>query len=112
MPGDTPSSSRRDSPPQRLLKADAERAEERWGWQQHVGDLAVNVAGGVATWVFANTTVLADMLIGLEVGEVQFLSAPWWPAHTLADYDSRFGDLLTSIEVRPDPGGVEVAFRF
>ena len=114
MPGDTPEQQQeRLAAAERLLKADAERAEERWGWQQHVGNLAVNVAGGVATWAFANTTdAVADTLIGLAVGEVQILSAPWRPARTLADYDSRFGGLLTSMEVRPGPGGVEVAFRF
>jgi len=114
LPGETPEQQEeRLAAAERLLKADAERAEERWGWTQHVGNLAVNLAGGAAILAFGSkSSALTDTLIGVAAGEVQILSAPWEPAHSLADYRSRFGGLAASMELRPRPGGLELAFRF
>lgn len=114
MPGDTPEQQEeRLAAAERLLKADAERAEERWGWQQHVGNLTVNLAGGAVILGFGSkSSALTDTLIGLAAGEVQILSAPWEPVRSLGDYRSRFGGLAAAMELRPRPGGLELAFHF
>lgn len=114
MPGDTPEQQEeRLAAAERLLKADAERAEERWGWAQHVGNLAVNLAGGAVILGFGSkSSALTDTLIGLAAGEVQILSAPWEPVRSLGDYRSRFGGLAAAMELRPRPGGLELAFHF
>ena len=83
------------------------------GLHRAVGNVAVNFSGGAVILGFGSkSSALIDTLIGIATGEVQIFSAPWAPAHSLADYRSRFGGLAASMELRPRPGGLELAFRF
>jgi hypothetical protein len=114
MPADTPEQRQAQlAAAERLLNADAARASERWSVLGHLGNLAMNLAGGaVILGTGDSRDALIDAGVGILAGELEIFTAPWEPLRSLADYHSRFGGLAAAMELRPRPGGLELTFRF
>ena len=102
------------------LHAAAIRSQLRSGWLLHLGNLALNLAGGAALLAI-DAPGQAALSAGLDtlVGEAQLWSAPWRPSQDWEDYE-RF---VTSGQASPTPssahwrimpttGGLAFAVKF
>jgi hypothetical protein len=114
MPGNTPEQRQAQlDAAERLLARSAARATQQRSLIEHIGNVGINVFGGAAILGFGDPRdALIDTVTGIAMGELMIFTAPWAPVRSLAEYRSRFGGLASAMQVRPRPGGLEVAFRF
>lgn len=72
---------------ERTLHETALRSEQRKQWLVHLGNLGLNLAGGIALFALGDPEK-AGLSIGVDtaVGEVQILTQPWKPEKDWADY--------------------------
>jgi hypothetical protein len=75
-----------------LLYAAAEEAQdERRGWVNHIGNLALNLIGAVVVAEgFDESSGWGSGALGLVVGEIQIWSYPWHAEHTVREYERLF----------------------
>lgn len=72
-----------------LLRANAERAEERTSWTMHAANLGINAAGGVIIGVLGNPKDAALSAAGNFVGGIAYLlTQPAGPARDWRDYQA------------------------
>ena len=103
---------------EQLLHDAAVRAEERHSLFMHLGNLGLNLAGGIALFALGDPGDAA-MSVGIDtaVGEGQIWSQPWTPAADWADYE-RFirgappAARHTSWRIAPAGRGLSLAVRF
>ena len=114
LPSDTPEQRQAQlDAAERLLSLDAAHATEQRSLIEHIGNVGINVFGGAVILGFGDPRdALIDAATGIAMGELMIFTAPWAPVASLAAYRSRFGGLATAMQIRPWPGGLEVAFRF
>lgn len=95
-----------------LLKANAERAEQRWSEKAHLANVGVNLAGGAIVWgLGAPSDALISTIVGIAVGTANIMSAPWYGDKDLAEYNARFGGATTrgwDWKIVPTMGGAAV----
>ena len=114
LPGDTPEQRQAQlDAAERLLARSAARAAEQRSLIEHLGNVGINVFGGAVILGFGGPRdALVDTATGIAMGELMIFTAPWSPVRGPADYRRHFGGLAAAMQVRPWPGGLEVAFRF
>jgi hypothetical protein len=63
------------------------RAESRWAWQRHAGNLAINGAGAaIIAGLGGNSAALESGLVGVTVGTIMAFSMPWRGVDDAEDY--------------------------
>jgi hypothetical protein len=77
---------------EQLLYAAAEDAhEERRGWVNHVGNVALNLIGAIVVAEgFDESSGWGSGALGIVVGEIQLWSFPWHAEHTVREYERLF----------------------
>jgi hypothetical protein len=102
-----------------LLRANAERAEERTSWQMHAANVALNAAaGGLIAGFGRPSDGLIAFATGTAGGVVNILTQPSAPAADWQEYRARFGNgtanpetLSLAIAPLPDRGAM-LAVRY
>ena len=75
-----------------VLQSVAKRAEQRWDWRAHAGNIGLNAAGAGFIFGFGRESDAWESLgIGIGVGTIQILSAPKRGIQDLNDYETKFG---------------------
>jgi hypothetical protein len=75
-----------------ILQNVAHKAEERWNWKAHAGNIGLNLIGAGFILGFGHATDAAESFgVGVVVGTAHILSAPKRGIQDLEDYQSRFG---------------------
>jgi hypothetical protein len=75
-----------------VLENVARRAEQRWDWKAHAGNVALNLAGAGFIFGFGKDSDAWESLgVGIGVGTLNILSAPKRGIQDLSDYETRFG---------------------
>lgn len=75
-----------------LLKRNAERAETRWGWKEHLGNAVLaGAAGGIVAWQGEEGHALEVGLTGFLGGVAKLLTQPWAPEGDWEDYKRMTG---------------------
>jgi hypothetical protein len=102
---------------ERQLFVNAARAEQRYSLRRHLEGVTTNVIGGAVIWAFGSSSdAVVSTLSGIAVGELQIWTQPWRATGDLEDYRNRFtnGSVMGDAgwQLRPRPGGVELALRF
>jgi hypothetical protein len=107
---------------ERALAANAEATNAFGPWYAHLINLAVNGAAGLFIGLRYNAWDKAALStgIGLAIGEVNILTAPWEADDDLEEYQQRFGarpGMPTaaagpSLMLAPAPGGLGIGLRF
>jgi hypothetical protein len=102
---------------ERQLFVNAARAEQRYSLRRHLEGVTTNLIGGAVIWAFGDSSdAVVSTLSGIAVGELQIWTQPWRATGDLEDYRNRFTDGSPvgagDWELRPRPGGVELALRF
>ena len=70
----------------------AKRAERRWNWKSHAGNIGLNLAGAAFTFGFGRDSDAWESLgVGIGVGTLNILSAPKRGIRDLNDYETKFG---------------------
>lgn len=104
-----------------ILKRNAARADDRYGWQVHVGNVLLNFAGAGAIWATGGGTgeALLSAFSGIAGGELQFWTEPGGPRSDWKDYRHLTGGPTMNVSEGPRhwglvaiPGGVAVAGTF
>jgi hypothetical protein len=74
-----------------LVAEIVERAESRWTWPRHTGNVALNLAGGAFIWGFDDVREAAVSTgVGILVGEIMIFTTPWRIDADVADYRQHF----------------------
>jgi hypothetical protein len=100
-----------------LLRID-ERARERKHWLPHVGNVAINLAGGGVILGLGDATDAAiSTAVGIAAGEIMIWTMPWRGESDLADYKGRFETTTpqkpqVSWWLAPRIGGASLEVRF
>ena len=105
---------------ERLLAGNAKDCDARFNWVAHVGNLGLNLIGGLTVWLVSDniSKALESAGVGFAVGEVQIWSQPWGAKSDLKDYRAQFPAARprASWSVQPSAGagglGAAAAFRF
>ena len=97
------------------LKRNAERAEQRWSWQRHLGNAAINAAAGGIVAGLGEEGAAFNVGISGFIGGVAFLlTQPWNPDDDWEDYQKLSGGSTSELDVdvfvaaQPDGGGLAV----
>lgn len=102
-----------------ILERNAARADDRYSWQVHLGNVLVNFAGAGAIWATGGGTgeALISAFSGILGGELMFWTEPGQPVRDLADYEKLTGGM--SMSAAPSewrlvaiPGGLAVTRTF
>lgn len=105
-----------------LLYEAAARSAQRTAWPMHLGNIALNLVGGVVLLARDNAG-LAALSFGVDaaVGEVQILSQPWQPRTHWQEYQRTLAGNADGVvppqhrgawRLAPAPGGLALAFDF
>jgi hypothetical protein len=107
---------------ERALAVNAEATNAFGPWYAHLINVAVNGAAGLFIGLRYNAWDKAALStgIGLAIGEVNILTAPWEADDDLAEYQQRFGarpgmpsaKTGPSWTLAPGPGGLAFGARF
>ena len=102
---------------ERQLFVNAARAGQRYSLKRHLEGVTTNLIGGAVIWAFGSSSdAVVSTLSGIAVGELQIWTQPWRATGDLEDYRNRFtnGSVMGDAgwQLRPRPGGVELALRF
>jgi hypothetical protein len=101
---------------EQVLEAVARRAEQRWDWRAHAGNVALNLAGAGFIFGFGKDADAWESLgVGIGVGTAQILTAPKRGIQDLADYETRFGmrsASRVSWTIVPTAGGAAFMLTF
>lgn len=78
---------------ERILRTNARDEGQRRSWLRHLGNLAVNVAGGLIVGLVHHDWRIAGLstAVGIGGGEAVIWSQPWRAPGDWADYEARFG---------------------
>lgn len=102
-----------------ILERNAERANDRYGWQVHVGNVLLNFAGAGAIWATGggDSEALISAFSGIAGGELMFWTEPEQPRRDLTDYNRLTGGMTMSEAPREwhfvaIPGGLAIARTF
>jgi hypothetical protein len=102
-----------------ILERNAERANDRYRWQIHLGNVLLNFAGAGAIWATGGGTgeALISAFSGIAGGELMFWTEPEQPRRDLRDYRNLTGGMTMSEAPRDwhlvaIPGGLAVARSF
>jgi hypothetical protein len=104
-----------------ILKRNAARADDRYSWQVHLGNVLLNFAGAGAIWATGGGTgdALISAFSGIAGGELMFWTEPSQPVRDLEDYKKLTGGMSMSVSAAPAqwrlvaiPGGLAVAAKF
>lgn len=96
-----------------LLENASREAAERFNPRRHAAVVIVNLIGGAAILGFGDAADAAvSTLTGIAVGEAQIWSQPWRADRDLREYQERFPQERIGLELRPRPGGFELALVF
>jgi len=96
----------------------AKRADERYRWLPHLGNLATNLAGMAVLFGVADTRhALESAGVGIFMGEVMIWTSPWRGADDVEEYESAFDaglpkDPEVTWSLIPTPGGGAIQVRF
>jgi hypothetical protein len=75
-----------------VLQSVAKRAEQRWNWKSHAGNVGLNLAGAAFTWGFGrDSDAVKSLGIGIGVGTLNIFTAPKRGIQDLDDYETQFG---------------------
>jgi len=75
-----------------ILQAVAKKAEERWNWKAHAGNVGLNLVGAGFILGFGHASDAAESFgVGVAVGTAHILSAPKRGTQDLDEYAMRFG---------------------
>ena len=76
-----------------ILERNAKRADDRYGWQVHLGNVLLNFAGAGAIWATGGGTgeALTSAFAGIAGGELMMWTEPGQPRHDFADYQNLTG---------------------
>jgi hypothetical protein len=99
---------------ERQLFVNAARAGQRYSLKRHLEGVTTNLIGGAVIWAFGSSSdAVVSTLSGIAVGELQIWTQPWRATRDLQDYRNRFTtEAAAAWQLRPRPGGVELALRF
>jgi hypothetical protein len=102
---------------ERLLVANAARADSRYSWRRHLEGVTTNLIGSAVIYAFGDSKdALVSALSGIAVGEAQIWSQPWRATGDLNDYRAAFPTTMASRgiewQLRPTLNGAELAFRW
>jgi len=102
-----------------ILMRNAERANARYGWQVHAGNVLLNFAGAGAIWATGGGTseALTSAFAGIAGGEAMIWTEPGQPRRDLLDYQnltggSTFAEVPRAWRLVAIPGGLAVARDF
>jgi len=116
LPSATPHDRRRQlAAAERLLARAEARTRTRWHWAPHLGNLALNLAGGGIVWALGERGgAISSSLVGIAVGEAMIWSEPTRARVDAAVYRRAIGRgaAPARLELAPWPGGLHVALRF
>jgi hypothetical protein len=89
LPASDPEScARRLAAAEALLRTSAEESRERFSWQAHVANVALNLAGAlIVTQGFDEKRGWTSGALGVAVGEAMLWSRPWRADEDLAEYE-------------------------
>jgi hypothetical protein len=97
-----------------LLRANAERAEDRKSWLLHLANFALNAGAGAVTYATGRTSdALISFASGFAVGEIYIWSEPGAPVRDWQDYQ-RFkshGSAAGGLRLAVVPGFGRVALK-
>ena len=99
------------------LQSNAERAEQRWSWQKHLGNVAINGAAGAIVATLGETGDAYEVGIGGFIGGLAFLlTQPWDPDDDWEQYKSirsQESQLRVYVTQMPDGGaGLNLNLRW
>lgn len=108
---------------EQMLKYQAERAKSGKSWQIHAINGAVNLAGGLVTWLGYKRTAVDGVVcfaIGMAVSEIQIWSQPTRAMKDYKQYCSKYDLSGNEQTTRPQfiwyahvsPGGISVGLGF
>jgi hypothetical protein len=99
-----------------VLQIVAKRAERRWDWRSHAGNIGLNLAGAAFTFGFGRDSDAWESLgVGIGVGTLNILTAPKRGIQNLNDYETRFGMKTASRfnwTIVPTMGGAALKLTF
>lgn len=102
-----------------ILERNAARADDRYGWQVHLGNVLLNFAGAGAIWATGggNGDALGSAFAGIAGGELMMWTEPGQPRQDLRDYKNltggaTFSEAPRSWHLVAIPGGIAVARSF
>jgi hypothetical protein len=114
MPGATPPDRvRQAEAAEDLLRTNAVRARANRGWWQHVGSLALNLAGGAVLLAGGSPERAAISTgVGIVFGELFIWTQPYGFVEDWEGYRERFEPLHERVSVVPIPGGLALEATF
>ena len=97
-----------------LLERNAARANERYGWQTHLGNAVINgVAGGIVAGLTDSSNGLQVGLGGFIGGLINTFTEPWGPASDWEEYQALKGqtsEVEMDVYVSMLEGGAKLNF--
>lgn len=97
----------------------AHRAERRYNWIAHAGNVALNTAAGLTVILYGNPSdAVTQIGVSTLAGELMLWTDPWKGAEDLEDYRSLISRTGRPLEPRPSwtlapmPGGIAFRLEF